>query len=41
MVGSATTGNRFLKGAFCAFSVSISSQTNRPASLERALSVKT
>ena len=40
-VGSACTGNFLRNPALLAFSVSISSQTNRPACRARDLSVKT
>jgi hypothetical protein len=40
-VGRAAMLSRLRIAAFFAFSVSISSQTNRPASLARAWSVKT
>ena len=39
--GQARIGYFFEKAAFCAFSVSIESQTNWPACFARALSVKT
>jgi hypothetical protein len=40
-VGQAVTGNLSWKAAFCGFSVSTLSQTNRPACFASAASVKT